>query len=420
MSQQRNVCKNLPLVDGFHVVALLMVFASSIVAMIPFWIRIYTPIFMYYHYYPAAMAIGLYSCHRFSPNNIAASVVTILGSFIAIVWWSIWLNEYNLAGPDIVFGERNYSHIIGSNQSLQVTTSKSVEGSDTYMSMSTLDIMILTFLALTSLAICIITILHVTKNTCHADRKGSWISDCPSLCEKETHKKTQLHGRLAIYIFSAFGVAFFIYYLVASLILVLDSVVLINPVASPNPIYIYVSFASIGIPDIHRALLDKNQQPLRNPDGSIRRVRDLPIKMAFIYLLLFFWFWSLVISIVALSQLAIWRMDQDPYLSTTNGFCPVQAINDTLTFSEYEWGNFSFSGFAGVDEMTLHNNTLNWTPELFATYSCADDSLMLSQIFLSLGGMLAVVQYLNQPRPDATKGYQRINSQQFAQGPPQL
>ncbi len=383
----------LKLIDGLHIVSILLVFASSVIGMLPFWLRIYTPIFMFYHYYPAAMALGLYSCHRFHPQYLTIGYITIIGCLISFVWWCLWLNEYNQAGVSIVEGTRNYSFVAGSNRSLQITTSQSDDEGPIYISMSTLDVVIQCFLMIMSLALLVHVIIAITDISLF-DNKCACIKACKIEKRHFKHDLTksskqccgEFQGRGLIYIPAVLGIGLFVYYLVVSVILLVDSVLLINPVASPNVIFVYTSFASMGLPD----MLEKIN----------RRSRT---RVMFMYTLGVFWLWSLVLSIVQISQLAIWRMDQTPYISETNGICPTTAIVDTLTYSaDEEWGNFTFEGFSGINTMTLHNNSILWTPELFATYSCADDSLTLAQIGISTLGLLAFAQYAGQLPPIET------------------
>lgn len=356
--------------DLLHIVAIVLVICASIVANIPYWSGIYAPIYMPYHYYPTCMAVGLYSAHRYHQTLLWVAILAILGASIAFVWGTFWWNEAAQAGQNFLLGERTYSHIAGSNTSLLVTTSKSDTDSPTYSSMNTLDTVVMCFLIVLNPILILNTGLHIQRVHFTCDKKG---------CQKTPYAPppTQLEGRIGIFFACALGIGIFFYYLVGGLLMLVNSILLLNPIASPNPMFIFISFASPGIPHID---LIKSNILIRLYGWSLA----------------LFWLWSIAISITTISQLAAWRMEQTPYISTTNGICPTAEIVQSLTPTEYEWGNFTLSGFTGVDEISYHNNTIQWSPEGFATYSCADDALMLAQIGVSLLGFIFIVIYLMQ------------------------
>lgn len=352
--------------DLLHIVSLLLLTCSSIVGNLPYWTGVYVPIFMPYHYYPTAMAIGLYSCHRFHQKSLAAAVVAVVGAGLAFVWGTIWLNEYAQSGTNYIFGTRNYSHIAGSNTSLLITTTKTDSDAPTYSYMNTLDTVVMCFLIVLNPIIIINTSMRAKSLKCLKCGETEMCSE-DSGCNFP-----------GIFAACAMGIGVSLYYFFGGLVMLLQSVIPLNPVASPNPFFVYLSFATMGIPTI----------------DEIKASGRVSIARLFTIFLFVGWIWSLVLASVSMAQISSWRGAQTPYISAVVYFCPTEAIVSTLTPVSGTWGNFSLPGFVGVDGFLFTNNTDAWTPELFATYTCADYSLTLVQIFLSLLGWISVNIYL--------------------------
>jgi hypothetical protein len=319
----------------------------SFMALIPYWVSQYIPKPMAYHYYPLVLGFGIYSAYHYS-NNVFYLVCFLLCSLVSVVTSSIYYNEVANAGSTYTLGQRNYSHIAGSQTSLNITTFNS---DDTYSNaMAILDIcsvtlaFVVVFLNLWS-AFILLSIKKYDK------------------CECADVKLRQMHTRDWISVFSTLGVMIVIYYIVASIIMVTDSVVLISPISSPNTLSVFLIGVSVRLPRLRE-------------DGT-HPTRCCSSKSFFMHFVMIAWLLATAFCISSMVMIINWRAVQDNYTTRTS-MCPsreiIRALDANYTFT-FPWN--------GIDELTYSNRS-SWTPETFADFTCADDALNLTLSVYSL------------------------------------
>lgn len=274
----------------------------------------------------------------------------LLTSLLAIACGSIYFNEAANAGAGSIIGERNYSYIAGSATSLNVTTSSTSGTSSNAMFVLNIAGIVLWFVvAATNVVFLSVKLLR--------SRGAFWEVEDKDL------DKYSAANRLTV--FSSFGLLLVIYYIVASLIMVTNSVVLISLVESPNTLAVFLIGICISLP----TKLDSSRQ--------LYGLVALAIS----------WLLALSITVSALVMTVNWRALQDNYFANAS-MCPsrqiVNALNNNYTFS-IEWG--------GVNRLTYSNRT-TWVPQTFADFTCADDALAFALSIYELIMFVLTVNYV--------------------------
>jgi hypothetical protein len=343
--------------DCLLILNVLMGLLLSFMALMPYWVSQYVPIPMAYHYYPLALGFGIYSTYHFS-NSIFYLVCFLLCSLVSVVTTSIFYNEVVGAGPTYVLGQRNYSHIAGSLTSLNITT---VNSDGTYSdAMSVLDTCTVTF------AFCMVFLNLWSAFLLISLKKYS-------KCETSEVKLRQMHTRDWISVFSTLGVMIVIYYIVASIIMVTDSVVLISPISSPNTLSVFLIGICVRLPRLR--------------EDEIRPTPCCSSKSIFVHFVTVAWLLATAFCISSMVMIINWRAVQDNYTTRTS-MCPsreiISALNANYTFT-FPWD--------GIDELTYSNRS-TWTPETFADFTCADDAINFTMSVYSFIMFLMMSVYM--------------------------
>ena len=325
--------------------------------LMPYWVSQYVPIPFAYHYYSFVLSSGLYVAYHFN-NGIMYLVCFILSSLMSIVCGSIYFSEVSNAGSTYVLGERNYSHIAGSRVSLNVTTFNS----DSTFS----DAMAILDICNVSMAF-IMTFVNLLYGTLLYAAKKYNKCDCTEI------KLRQMTSRDWVSVLATLGILIVVYYIVASIIMVTDSVVIISPIASPNTLAVFLIGVSVRLPR------------LRVSESKV--VSCLSSTSMFIHFVLVAWLLSISFSISSMVMIINWRAVQDNYTSGKS-MCPsreiIQALNANYTFT-FPWN--------GIDELTYSNRS-SWTPETFADFTCADDALNLVMCVFGLIMFILTMVYV--------------------------
>lgn len=258
----------------------------------------------------------------------------LLISLLAIACGSIYFNEAANAGSGSIIGQRNYSNIAGSATSLNVTTSSTSGTSSNAMFVLNIGGVVLWFVvAATNVVFLAIKLLRSTGP----------MSDFE---DKDLDRYT-IANRITV--FASFGVLLVVYYIVASLIMVTDSVVLISLVESPNTLAMFLIGICVWLPSEVQS------------KSTLNGIAVLP----------FAWLLAVAITISTLVMTVNWRATQADFFGNAS-ICPsrqiVNALNNNYTFT-IEWG--------GVNRLTYSNRT-TWVPQTFADFTCADDALAIA------------------------------------------
>lgn len=303
----------------------------SLLAIIPYWVSQYVPFLMAYHYYAFAFMNGLV-ISTINTKSRGVILAVSLSAMLSVVTGSMYFNEAANAGDGIILGQRNYSNIAGTTKSLNVTTSSTDGTSSNAMYVMNLLGVIFSFVT----AFVNITFYGI-----------GFIRSTKSMCIGGTDKKLAEYSIVnGITIMSILGMLIVVYYIVGSMIMLTDSVVIISLVESPNTLCVFLIGVGVTLPEVitNKALY----------------------RLAHIYPAA--WLFSLAITISSLVMTVNWRARQDNYFGNAS-MCPSRQIVQALT------NNYTFTmPWDGVDQITYTNRS-SWTPQTFADFTCADDAL---------------------------------------------